>query len=74
MDFPECKKLKEAFDQCAEIRKKQVWEHLLKGQLPPKEGDCEPIFSDYKDCYTEYMEKFVLAQKKGRTKEKGEEK
>ena len=43
MEFPECKRLKEVFDKCVELRKEVVWNSLMKGQLPPKEGDCEVI-------------------------------
>ena len=68
MEFVECKKLKDAFDVCSEARKKQVWDYFVRGDMPPKEGDCESSFSDYKDCYSEYMEKFVIAKKKEREK------
>ena len=63
MDFPECKKLKDAFTSCFEVRKKVVWESLKNGTLPPKEDDCSHVFSDYRDCYTEYMEKYITSKK-----------
>ena len=71
MDFPECKKLKHAFDICSEVRKKVIWESLLRGQLPPKEGDCEAAFSDYRDCFSEYLEKFILAKQREKERSKG---
>jgi len=64
MDFPECKDLLKKFDECRVRRSKQVWDNILAFSLPPDEGNCESTFSDYKDCYSEYMEKYILELKR----------
>ena len=69
MEFPQCKELKKIFDDCHFRRSKQVWDSILALTLPPVEGNCDRQFQDYKDCYSEYMEKYLaeMKRKKGST-------
>ena len=64
MEFPECKFLKDKYQECTNLRREQIFNSLAKLELPPKDGDCTESFTDFKYCYTEYMEKFILAHKK----------
>ena len=74
MDFPECRKLKEVFDVCVEGRKKVIWDSVLQGKLPPTQGDCDVEFSDYRDCYSEYMEIHIENKRKEKARAAEEKK